>query len=418
MRIPVPNTDFQPSDEIADLAPVFEHDFFQRLRNVSQTGQTSLVFPGATHTRFVHSLGVAQLAKQYAPIWQQRGLIAPDRVPLLCLASLVHDIGHIAYAHALEPLLSVNHHKNGLRLLEAMREQIALCSVDPDELLGFLQGKDPLFEAVSHGLFGWDKIQYMQLDPAMSGYGGSADFEKVLGHTRPYEGRVVVEKKAVSELLNLRRFMFTMYSRVYERSQSAYARRIVQKLYERMLALGLITEPELLDMNDVQFQARAIAGSENDPAISYFYKKLCGQGGRSLPQTAVLICLSGYGQYHRRNDKPLRRVIEVDAAMFQRLDNAVRWNNASAIEDRLTGIAGDHPNCIFIQPSKNPRRYELPETTLLDGNETYSLASCLPPRQEGDPVSGIRIIRVGASTPNALRNLFERSDEVVAKLAM
>jgi len=77
---------------------VIQHPYFQRLRRVSQLALAHYVFPGATHTRFSHSLGVAHLAGLLA---HELGLPIAER-RLLRIAALMHDIGHFPLSHSLE----------------------------------------------------------------------------------------------------------------------------------------------------------------------------------------------------------------------------------------------------------------------------------------------------------------------------
>ena len=77
---------------------------FQRLRYIRQLGFAHLVYPGATHTRFDHALGVHHLVTTALRLLRERGGV-PDEVWLdhevLPYAALLHDIGHYAYSHAL-----------------------------------------------------------------------------------------------------------------------------------------------------------------------------------------------------------------------------------------------------------------------------------------------------------------------------
>jgi len=94
---------------------LINHPFFQRLRLVSQLGFASLVFPGATHTRFAHSLGVAHLAgKVFDQIRQgqlfdlQQAYSAEQLAyarQILRFAALAHDLGHPPFSHAAESIL-------------------------------------------------------------------------------------------------------------------------------------------------------------------------------------------------------------------------------------------------------------------------------------------------------------------------
>src|SRR5437588_4926462 len=77
---------------------------FQRLRRVRQLGTTDLVFPGARHTRFEHSLGVFHLAG--LAVERLRGAVsfAPADERALLAAALLHDVGHYPFSHAVEEL--------------------------------------------------------------------------------------------------------------------------------------------------------------------------------------------------------------------------------------------------------------------------------------------------------------------------
>ncbi len=90
------------------MRAVIDHPHFQRLRRVRQLGPTWLVYPGATHTRFEHSLGVYGTTVAYL-----RSLLAhpnvgaslsEEDVLTLLMAALLHDVGHYPFAHSLEAL--------------------------------------------------------------------------------------------------------------------------------------------------------------------------------------------------------------------------------------------------------------------------------------------------------------------------
>jgi len=72
----------------------------QRLREISQLGGAQSVYPGATHTRFLHSLGVMHLSGMYA----EQLKLSPKSIRLLRLAGLMHDIGHGPYSHQFDDI--------------------------------------------------------------------------------------------------------------------------------------------------------------------------------------------------------------------------------------------------------------------------------------------------------------------------
>ena len=93
---------------LPDLAwEIIDTPIFQRLRQIKQTGNTHYVYPGAEHTRFQHSLGVAHLSREFGrAIKLKYGTLISDReILLLCIAGLCHDLGHCAFSHLYDSLI-------------------------------------------------------------------------------------------------------------------------------------------------------------------------------------------------------------------------------------------------------------------------------------------------------------------------
>jgi len=90
---------------------VIDTQAFQRLRYISQLGPTQLVYPGAVHTRFAHSLGTLHWADQLVGIanrnertYAQASILKVDKYPhlLVRLVALLHDLAHVPFGHTLE----------------------------------------------------------------------------------------------------------------------------------------------------------------------------------------------------------------------------------------------------------------------------------------------------------------------------
>jgi HD superfamily phosphohydrolase len=89
-----------PYDIIYDI---IEHPYFQRLRRIRQLGLTSMVYPGAYHTRFHHAIGAMHLAMEAMEVLKFKGHhISEDEQKAVAIAVLVHDIGQGPFTHALE----------------------------------------------------------------------------------------------------------------------------------------------------------------------------------------------------------------------------------------------------------------------------------------------------------------------------
>jgi uncharacterized protein len=89
--------------------PILRHQFFQRLRSIKQLGFSEYVFPGATHTRFLHSIGVMEVGgRAFDKLFKEHKNLGKDYTRLkesLKLACLLHDIGHAPLSHATESVM-------------------------------------------------------------------------------------------------------------------------------------------------------------------------------------------------------------------------------------------------------------------------------------------------------------------------
>ncbi|MCD4737037.1 MAG: HD domain-containing protein [Bacteroidales bacterium] len=101
-----------PSNLIFDI---IEHPYFQRLRRIKQLGLTHLVYPGALHTRFHHSLGAMHLMQEALQVLQNKGIkISNEEAEGALIGILLHDIGHGPFSHALEHSFVINTHHEEL----------------------------------------------------------------------------------------------------------------------------------------------------------------------------------------------------------------------------------------------------------------------------------------------------------------
>jgi len=99
-----------PIPMLDEERPVLEHPLFQRLRRIKQLGFSEVSFPGAVHTRYLHSVGVAHLADRavQAVLRGARGLTTTEVERLrraVRLAGLLHDVGHFPLSHAMEAVM-------------------------------------------------------------------------------------------------------------------------------------------------------------------------------------------------------------------------------------------------------------------------------------------------------------------------
>ncbi len=117
----------------ARVKSLIDSSAMRRLARVSQLGLVSLVYPGATHTRFEHSLGVYRLAvhvlTQLARDSATHSMLSEHDAKLFLVAALLHDVGHWPYCHPLEDM-----HLDWIPRHEALAREL-LCSQEIDALL-------------------------------------------------------------------------------------------------------------------------------------------------------------------------------------------------------------------------------------------------------------------------------------------
>ncbi len=161
---------------------IIEHPFFQRLRRIKQLGLTHLVYPGALHTRFHHTLGAMHLMGMAVEELRAKGYeISDEEAVGVTLAILMHDIGHGPFSHALEHSLvsGVTHEDISALFMERLNtefngklntaiaifndrypkrflHQLVSSQLDMDRL-DYLK-RDSFFTGVSEGIVGSDRI--------------------------------------------------------------------------------------------------------------------------------------------------------------------------------------------------------------------------------------------------------------------
>lgn len=171
---------FREEDETDQIAwKLINTPEFQRLRRIRQLGFSDLVYPGATHSRLAHSIGVYHLARRLVRTISRKIPLSSrnrDRERTVLLGALLHDVGHGPFSHAFE------HAAKGRSHVEWSAEIITgdteihsiLKKVDaklPDEIARLLreeQAKD-IYATVVSSQFDGDRLDYLQRDRLMSG---------------------------------------------------------------------------------------------------------------------------------------------------------------------------------------------------------------------------------------------------------
>ena len=222
-----------PNSLIYDL---IQHPYFQRLRRISQMGMSSLVYPGAHHTRFHHALGCMHLMQKAVQVLKFKGVsISADEENALYIAILLHDIGHGPYSHAMEHSIADEVHHEELSLL--FMEQLNL------SFKGKLTLAIQVFKGHYHRKFmlqlissqlDMDRMDYLKRDSFYSGVAeGNINSERLIQMMNVENDVLVIEEKgiySVEKFLVARRLM---YWQAYLHKTSVVAELILTKILKR-----------------------------------------------------------------------------------------------------------------------------------------------------------------------------------------
>ncbi|MGH7530132.1 MAG: HD domain-containing protein [Gemmatimonadales bacterium] len=238
---------------VIDTPPV------QRLRYVRQLGHAFLVYPGATHTRFEHSIGAYHLARRVlAQLEEAQGRPDPAATLRIRLAALLHDIGHYPFSHALEEAGLPRHEDLAARHLAggALASTLERLDAPPDQLLPLIQGTSPSpLAGVVAGSLDVDKLDYLSRDATMCGVPyGVVDVDRLLTSLTIAAGPagpvLALHAKGLAALESLLFAKYQMYRNVYWHHAVRSATAMFKRLVRRTVAAGRMTPDEIAVATD------------------------------------------------------------------------------------------------------------------------------------------------------------------------
>jgi len=240
------------------LYDIVNHPLMQRLNRINQLGLASVVYPGARHTRFQHSLGAFHLMSEAILSLQQKGLFIFDsEAEAVEAAILMHDIGHGPFSHVLENTLisGISHEDISLLMMEQINRdlggQLTLAiSIFKDEY-----PKRFLHQLISSQL-DMDRLDYLRRDSFFTGVTeGNIGSARIIKMLNVVDDRLVVEQKGIYSLENYLTTRRLMYWQVYLHKTAV--------AYEKVL-VNMLTRAK-----DLTRQGHQVFAS---PALAYFLK--------------------------------------------------------------------------------------------------------------------------------------------------
>lgn len=255
-------------------------EYLFRLRFVKQSSFLNLVYPGASHSRFEHSLGVMHLADKLLHNLAKKD-VYDDRVKILRVAGLLHDIGHGPFSHTSEKILRRNQYKSPTtstastkiheaRTVSKITENPELQAIFEDakinskEVSTMIVGpSEDWTSQIIHGDLDVDRMDYLVRDAFFTGVAyGTVDISRLLNKSfdlRISDGRerMFINRKfgliAARTLLSARSVMYPV---VYLHSTVRAAEAMLVRAFESVVASkGKPDLDRFIDMTDYEFLA-------------------------------------------------------------------------------------------------------------------------------------------------------------------
>ena len=214
---------------------------FQRLRRIKQLGLISLIYPGANHTRFEHSIGTMNLGSKLAEELE----LEKDEIELIRTSALLHDIGHGPFSHVSEGVLSVPHEKlteyviKNTSMKDLLEEKF-----DVNEIVDIINGRGHLGPIVS-GELDVDRMDYLLRDSHNTGVAyGVIYYERIISNLK-LENGLILDIKGVQAAEGALVSRYFMYPSVYQH----HTTRVVNSMFRR--ALKRTIDEKIIDENDI-----------------------------------------------------------------------------------------------------------------------------------------------------------------------
>jgi HD superfamily phosphohydrolase len=241
-----------------DIVHLIDTPYIQRLRGISQLGVISWVFPGATHTRFQHSLGTMHIGYKIMEnlIKNKNENIDDDCIKMIMIGCLFHDSGvptfsHDLYEHGVLKEEDSHELKSALIAKNTIKKIQNVCSFTADEIYHLiLPSKNSVYTDIISGTIDADRIDYLNRDSLYTGVAYGLIDARIILELKVDNNRLILTKKGVAPAISLLFARYSMRENVYDHRTS----RILGGLISRGLWYAIndkkINKNELFDMND------------------------------------------------------------------------------------------------------------------------------------------------------------------------
>lgn len=236
------------------ILELINHPYFQRLRRIKQLGLTNLVYPGAIHTRFHHTIGAMHLMQEAIQTLKNKGIkISEEEEVATLITILLHDIGHGPFSHALENTIvqNVSHEDiSSVLMLQLNREFNQQLSLAIDIFENKYKRK--FFHQLVSSQLDTDRLDYLLRDSFFTGVSeGVIGTDRIIKMLTVVDDKIVVEQKGIYSIEKFLIARRLMYWQVYLHKTVLSAENVLVKILlrakelERNYHVNLFASPAL-----------------------------------------------------------------------------------------------------------------------------------------------------------------------------
>jgi HD superfamily phosphohydrolase len=378
---------------------------FQRLRRIRQLAGAHLVYPGAQHSRFEHSLGTMHVAGYAGETLLTKGYLDDeDKVQKLRLAALLHDVGHGPFSHLFEEVLElkrkISHEDIGKQMISGspLSDILKKHGYNPSDIcrLSFGESKIKFFNEIIAGGLSSDLMDYLSRDGLFTGVEyGKIDYHRLISSFEVVQnGRLAINRSALYSFESMLISRYEMFKAVYFHKTVRSAE--VMLLNSMVLAddyLNLTDTPtnSYIDMTDEVILGRMCSPNNGD--------EIAVKLARDYKTRKLLKCV--YEKFVHKRDK-----------LYSKMDRQALDNLGSQIAD----AAEVKEKTVFVDASRapsmplTPTKREINSVLLVDKDWAYETPISEIPLI--DSITGfLDMLRIYTTSEN--RNAVEQSTKKV-----
>ncbi|WP_424358370.1 HD domain-containing protein [Methanocella sp. MCL-LM] len=400
---------------------------FQRLRRIKQLGDAYLVYPGACHTRFEHSLGVLHVAGLMA---EKLGL-SPEDTEIVRMAALLHDIGHGPMSHSFESVINsmnkasgekqkVDHELIGQIIIEADPEIQEIIGDKRHQVVELLkEKKDTVKKQIISGNVDADRLDYLRRDSYHIGVAyGHYDLERILYTIKPIrkgaKSFFAIHEKGKDALENFRMARYLMYTQVYFH----HVKLIAEKMMQR--AVEIAVRDKIIDQNALSLSNTKFIGNYLSYDDSNLFYRITSAKGKSASK----------GMISRIMDRKLlkrgfdRSLIDIEDSILRYKISQMKEKDFKILEEALADKCGCDKDSIIvhIQQVNNPlynstyqifKDNQFPVYIAFDDNDIQYLSDISPFSMSTDPLDRFYVFCDGKHKDDIKKYTLDVADEAL-----